>query len=314
MKHIGADHISFGEIGGAGEIVYRVIRFEAYTTDEDSNDKELILPFISPVTEPTAGEDYKLNGAELLYNLCNLYHEINAPHYPVDTAERIRFWCQQNVQPYNLKALLEAYKADSSFWSWEMLQKDAAFYVEEFVNDLCSLGMVMDFYNALNEAHTNRNAYFARNLYYEGKLKDSFPFFEKYANYADDDEYLKHIDTDYDYLITLLLGLFPEFKMSLQKDDESGRIGIYADIDSVFDLAWYTFERLVADDAPPMDTDYDSDILYSSASYICCLACGTYVKRKGPRQKYCDDPACQAARKRINAKDCYNRKKVKGEL
>ena len=28
MKRIGADHIGFNEIGGAGEIVYRVVRFK----------------------------------------------------------------------------------------------------------------------------------------------------------------------------------------------------------------------------------------------------------------------------------------------
>lgn len=311
MKHIGTDHIGFTEIGGAGEVVYRVIRFKTYNVDRTNNNKEIIMPVITPVSEPIEGVDYQLNGQELLFSLCNLYHIINDPHYPVPVSERIRFWCQQNVQPYNLKGLSESYKIDNSFLSWEMMQKDASFYVEEFVNDLCGIGMVMDFYNALYEAHFKRNPSFARNLYYEGNIKDSFPFFEKYVKFEDDEEYLRHIDEDFDYLETVLLGLFPEFKMTLQKDEKSGRIGIFADIDSIFDLCWYAFERLIASDAPPVDTDYDSDILYSSASYICCLACGTYVKRKGPRQKYCDNPACQAARKRINFKNFYNRQKAK---
>lgn len=117
-----------------------------------------------------------------------------------------------------------------------MLQKDATFYVDDFINDLCSLGMVMDFYTALHEAHANRNPYFAHNLYYKGKIKNRFPFFEKYASITDDDECLSKIDEDYDYLETMLLGVFSEFKMSLQKNKISGQIGIYADIDSVFDL------------------------------------------------------------------------------
>lgn len=314
MKHLEVNHIGFGEIGGAGEVVYRVIRFSSYIVDTDHTDKEVVMPFIAPLSEPVEGADYSLNGQELLYSLCNLYHEMNDPHYPVPISERIRFWCQKNVQPYNLKELSESYKVDNSFWSWDLMQKDASFYVDEFVHDLCSLGMVMDYYNALYEARYKRNPYFSRNLYYEGKMQDSFPFFEKYARFEDDEEYLAHIDEDYDYLEATLLGVFPEFKMSLQKDERTGQIGIYADIDSVFDIAWYAFERLVANDAPPLDTDEDADMLYSSASYICCLACGRYIKRKGPKQKYCDDPACQAARKRMNFKNHYDRKKARGEL
>ena len=99
--------------------------------------------------------------------------------------------------------------------------------------------------------------------------------------------------------------------MKLTKNRQTGKIGMYGDIDSVFDLAWYAFAREVATDAPPPDTDSDSILLYGTSSYICCLSCGRYVKRTGPRQRYCDDPDCQAVRKRMNSKDCYNRKKAK---
>lgn len=91
---------------------------------------------------------------------------------------------------------------------------------------------------------------------------------------------------------------FPEFKVSLQFEKRSDKIGMYADIDSVFDICWYTFSRLVADIAPPLDEDLDS--MYSNGSYICCLNCGKYVKRKGPRQKYCSERECQRVRNRAN--------------
>ena len=41
MKRIGADHIGFNEIGGAGEIVYRVVRFKNYCCDIDEQGKRL---------------------------------------------------------------------------------------------------------------------------------------------------------------------------------------------------------------------------------------------------------------------------------
>ena len=156
-----------------------------------------------------------------------------------------------------------------------------------------------------------KNTQPARALYFEGKLEDGLPFFESYRNIQDDGEYIQAVKKDYEELTDFLLGLFPEHRMKLTKNRNTGKIGMYGDIDSVFDLAWYAFAREVATDAPPPDTDPDSILLYGTSSYICCLSCGRYVKRTGPRQRYCDDPDCQAVRKRMNSKDCYNRKKVK---
>ena len=169
----------------------------------------------------------------------------------------------------------------------------------------------MDFYRALIAVTIGKNTQPARALYFEGKLEDGLPFFESYRNIQDDREYIQAVKKDYEELTDFLLGLFPEHRMKLTKNRNTGKTGMYGDIDSVFDLAWYEFAREVATDAPPPDTDPDSALLYGSSFYICCLSCGRYVKRTGPRQRYCDDPDCQAVRKRMNSKDCYNRKKEK---
>ena len=313
MKRIGADHIGFNEIGGAGEIVYRVVRFKNYCCDIDEQGKQIVQPLILPGMEPVEGFDYELNGAELLYSLVNLYHEINDPEFVAPISYRIASWCKANVQPYGLKmlsAMMEDYGKDS--WrEWPLLQREASFWVDAFTDDLCWLGATMDFYRALLAVTVDKNTQPARDLYFEGKLEDRLPVFESYRNIENDGEYIQAIKKDYGELTDYLLGLFPEHRMKLTKNRKTGKIGMYGDIDSVFDLAWYAFAREVATDAPPPDTDPDSLILYGSGSYICCLSCGKYVKRKGPRQRYCDDPSCQAVRKRINSKDCYNRKKMK---
>lgn len=67
---------------------------------------------------------------------------------------------------------------------------------------------------------------------------------------------------------------------------------------------------IIAKDAPPLDSDDDKP-LYSNDPYICCNACGRYVKRRCPRQQYCDNPDCQRLRKRRNQKDFYDRHKEK---
>ena len=313
MKRIGADHIGFNEIGGAGEIVYRVVRFKRYCADVDEQGKQIIQPVIFPGMEPVEGFDYNLNGTELLYSLVNLYHELNDPDSIVPVSYRICAWCRENVQPYAfgmLSSMMEDYGKDS--WrEWPLLQREASFWVDAFTHDLCYIGATMDFYRALIAATVEKDTQKARALYYEGKLEDGFPFFEKYRNILDDGEYIRAVQNDYDELTEYLIGMFPEHKMKLKKNRQTGKIGMYGDIDSVFDLAWYAFAREVATDAPPPDTDPDSALLYGSSSYICCLSCGRYVKRTGPRQRYCDDPDCQAVRKRMNSKDFYNREKRK---
>ena len=313
MKRIEADHIGFNEIGGAGEIVYRVVRFKNYCCDVDEQGKQIVQPVIFPGMEPVEGFDYELNGAELLYSLVNLYHEINDPEFVAPISYRIASWCKANVQPYAFKmlsAIMEDYGKDS--WrEWPLLQREASFWVDAFTHDLCNIGATMDFYQALIAAAKNKDPHKARALYFEGKLEDGLPFFERYRNLQDDAEYVHAILKDYDELTDKLICLFPEHRMQLTKDSKTGKIGMYADIDSVFDLAWYAFAREVATDAPPPDTDSDSMLLFGSSSYICCLSCGRYVKRTGPRQRYCDDPSCQAVRKRMNSKDFYNRRKIK---
>ena len=312
-KHIKVDHIGFTEIGGAGELVYRVVRFRGYLPDDDEHGDRTIYPFIAPGFPPVEGADYNMNGVEVLYSLVNLFHILNNPEIKqMKVDEMIATWCGQNVQPYAYKLLSEEIKtSDDVYLDCEFLRKDASFYVSEFVKDLCNLGMAVDFHNALLEARNHGITKFARELYYEGRLTDTLPFLEKYSQYEDDEEYLKHINEDYDSLINDVLELVPAFKMTVQRDEKTGETGMYADIDSVFDIAWLAFAKELSHVAPAPDTAADADLLYTSASYICCLACGQYVKRKGSKQRYCDNPDCQAVRNRLKSKEAYYRKKAK---
>ena len=310
MKRINAQQISFGEIGGAGEIVYRIPRFAGYLEDTDHQGNLVIKPVIMPAAEPTLDYDYKLTGQDLLYSLCNLYQMMNDPGVSMNNGDAICYWCSRNIQPYNLKSLIELMdNCDDWIWNYQMIRDEAAFYTKEFVRELCNLGQTMEYYMALREAFYGGNPQKARELHYEGRMCDGYPFFEQYRHIEHDAEYIQAIRDDYRGLAQTLISLFPEYKVSLQFEKKSDKIGMYADIDSVFDICWYTFSRLVADIAPPMDEDLDS--LYSNGSYICCLNCGRYVKRKGPRQKYCSDPECQAVRNRQKYQNFYKRNKQK---
>ncbi len=309
MKKLPVDFLSFTEIGGVGEMIYTAVRFPAYVAEYDEQRDHVMIPLFSGVVPPKAGNDYYLTGQDLLVSLCNLYHQINTPGSTVVISEAVREWCTNNILPYNNEAVCELVESDpkAHITMGHIIKSDASFYIDEFVKDLCSLGTAFELHFALNKALVCNDIRFARDLYYEGRVCDSFAFLEKYSQYESDEEYLKHIKADKTALMTQLIELFPDFRMRLKMNRRSKKIEYGADVSSVFDICWYTFARMVADIAPPADMSIDDE--YSQGSILSCMACGRYFLRKGSRQKYCKSWECQAARNRKNRKASYARHK-----
>ena len=77
------------------------------------------------------------------------------------------------------------------------------------------------------------------------------------------------------------------------------------DVNSVFDIAWYAFARLLITDVSEKDN-------YRIFKPKVCKYCGEIFSPNGPRQEYCDEednPECRLARKRKNRQDCDARKR-----
>lgn len=102
--------------------------------------------------------------------------------------------------------------------------------------------------------------------------------------------------------------MIPDFRMRLKFDNKTEKVMFGADIQSVFDICWYTFSRMVADVAPPLDEDLN--YFESQGSVLSCLACGKYFVRHSSRQLYCNNWECQAERNRKNRRMSYARKKA----
>ena len=105
-----------------------------------------------------------------------------------------------------------------------------------------------------------------------------------------------------------IIYMFPDFRLCLKLNGKTGKVEMGADIRNVFDIAWYTFARMVADIAPPQDTD--PNYMYPQGSILTCMACGVYFVRHSSRQRYCDNPNCQAERNNRKARAYYKRKKA----
>lgn len=103
-----------------------------------------------------------------------------------------------------------------------------------------------------------------------------------------------------------LLEMFPSFKMRIKALPESSNVTFATDVDSVFDIAWFAFARLLI-------TDVSEEKNYNIFKPKACQYCGKIFDPNGPRQEYCDSFECQAARKRKNRQDCDARKRQAAE-
>lgn len=311
LKQLPIEAFTLTEIGGVGEMIYRVARFPEYVYEYDPREMDdVIIPLFIYSDQPTAGTDFSITGQDLLVSLCNLYKKVNAPDYSANVTELIWSWCRSNIYPYQIGELC-ADVENGEFRNvalWDRLQHQYTFKVHQFVSDLCKLGVVFEYYDALQKVKYEHNASAGRELYYEGRFRDSLPFLERYRSKQEDADYLRSVNEDYDELIFHLTDLFPDFRLRLKQDQKTHKIELVADIDSVFDIAWYTFARLVATVAPPVDTDLRYE--YSQGSILTCMACGEYFVRHSSRQRYCDSLDCQAERNKRKARAYYQRKKA----
>lgn len=341
-----ADVLSFGEIGGVGEMTYRTVRFPRYELVYE-NGKSLLCPRYDSGTkliDPVA--DTLLTGQGLLVSLCNLYRAINNPDCEGNYIVMIADWCSEHTHPYEIDSLYDLVKSVGNDYDTfsPIIMKDGIFAVEDFMHDLEALYHTTCFHHAILQL-INENDSYARALYYEGRFSDGYSFFEKYKrpaitiqgreHYSDDlleemqldlkaaepesdvpdsdvpsseHPFLQNPLHDLEYLHATLISLFPEFRMKLRKDPKTKRIMFAADVYSVFDLAWYALSRSVAHDTP--DYDLNPDSMFSDGTPLACMHCGNFFFRKGPRQKYCSNGECQAARQRKNQRNKRERAKI----
>ena len=111
---------------------------------------------------------------------------------------------------------------------------------------------------------------------------------------------------DFDSLRERLIECIPDFRLRLKLDPKSEQVVFAADVSSVFDIAWYTFARLLTED-PSLEC-LGSDGKRHGGIMICCHHCGQFFYRKAKHQQYCDRPECQKARNAKNQRVFRKRK------
>lgn len=335
------------EIDGIGQLIYHPFRFASYDISYDGKNY-CAYPVCKKGQEPIFPNDDDLTGRRILVNLCNLAKVIDSFENKIPKEQLIVRWCMENMHPYSINfiysELIENF--DINAIDAEVVEHDGIFEIDRFMNDLGKLYNAVRFYVALEGIRFFKDDV-AYNLYEKGRYFESYSYFEKYKhavpetlydvvskpttskelleNMMRTNQYIEEHPLeqslkgsfdfnnnpydDYDELRKTLAGFIPKFNIQLKLNSTTGRYEFSADIDSVFDIAWYTLAKMISED-PALKNRINND-LRPEGIMICCRNCGKFIIRKSNRQEFCDSEECQKARNARKQKAYRERKASK---
>lgn len=327
------DILGLKELGGVGQLVYHPFRFRTYTYGFDGK-KQLVYPDCRPGNEPEFPPPKGLSGKELLISLCNLAKVIDSYDNKVPKEQLILKWCMENMHPYRIDFIYGelSHNFDINSVMADIIERDAIFEIEQFIKDLEDLYNAVRFYVTLKGLIYSDDD-IAYNLYQKGRYFESFNYFENYKHASPDisDDVYEEIESsskniidqmqrlnkymndhpaelppdgefdfnnnpydDYDRLRSQLVEFIPDFNMKLKFNAATGRFDFSADIDSVFDIAWYTLARMISED--PSLENRQRERNKPQGIIICCRHCGKFLIKHSNRQEFCESEECQRVR------------------
>lgn len=336
--HKTTDILGQKEVGGVCQLIYHPFRFVNYTYDRKD---ETIFPKCRPGSEPIFPTNASLTDRDLLISLCNLAKVIDRFENNIPKHQLIMRWCLENMHPYSIdfiySGLTENFDINSV--DADFIEQDGAFEVNRFMKDLGKLYNAVRFYVAL-EGILFAEDEITYNLYEEGLYFESYSYFEKYKHVEPEalDELIGEVNSpeellesimctrkyleeqppegdfdfnhnpydDYDELRHKLVEFIPDFNMKLKFNTATGRFEFSAEIDSVFDIAWYALAHMISED--PSLENRGNKKSRPEGIMICCRNCGKFIIRKSNRQEFCDSEECQKARNARKQKAYRDRK------
>lgn len=339
------DILGTKESGGVGQLIYHPFRFKEYEFEYNTLDRSCLKPICKSGMEPVFLEDDTLKGKGILTSLCNLAMEMNKFENDVTYTKQIQKWCLENMHPYGINSIYAALNEEFDINSFEaeMVEKAGMVDVEEFMTDLGKLYNAVMFYVALEGASVADDEA-AYDLSKEGKYFEGYSVFEHYKSEQVEvpDELLTGGDRREDLLVDMkrgneyvashlveqppegefatipyddyyalrnrLIECIPNFNIRLKTDPRTRKLEFSTDVNSVFDIAWYTFARMLSED--PLPENKGKQDSRPEGIMIRCRNCGKFIIRKSNRQEYCDSDVCQKVRNARKQKAFRERKAI----
>ena len=340
------NQLSKCEIGGIGKLTYHLYKFSEYDHDEDngvwysypySNNPDN-TEFINKAS--LKGRDILLSLINLASDIDNLENKTpyteqidtwcksNAHPYDIDELHQLYLSkeIRYNTHPTKVKQLLN-------------------FEYQEFMSDLGKLYTCFKFYFALKQ-DTLGNSEYAYNLYKEGKYFTQFPFFEslkkmkpkfkwkkgiteeqkqeynnldllsamqresEFIDVIQDEpipgQFYDYPSDDYKKMISYFIEAAPKFNLQFALVPNTEKLTLVANVNSVFDIAWYTLARIIIDDGSLNDLIQDGPnkaYKLEDSIFAYCKICGKPFIKRNNRQQYCGSEECNKIRLKYNTRN-----------
>ena len=154
-----------------------------------------------------------------------------------------------------------------------------------------------DSYIAVQLIESQKKLDFESIKYMAEKTEGSF----SYSKTPPQGEFEKEPYDDYEYLQNLLIECIPDFRLRLKLHPKTRRMEFCADVNSVFDIAWYTLARMLSEQPEPEQVGKVHD--RPEGIMVCCKNCGHFIIRTAKHQQYCNNKECQKVRNAQNQRE-----------
>lgn len=343
-----ADHtttiMGAGELGGIPELIYKPVRFKRYLWnkyDLHGTVKPIIVDSKSYDVR-IANEGVKFNdnevyrkysGKGIFCALYNLAKYLNDTRIEIgDPVKHIVEFCTEYIHPYFTDELYDTLSEDN-IYSNEMFERLAAFSVEQFMNDLSRFYNAASLYFALQDVKRH-DMKAASRLSKEGRFFEGLPFFEQYkraipeAEWGTDGESISTDDLisemqkseaypiakphgTYKEMLSKLADIMPPMNMRVRLDPNTNRMVFAAEVNSAFDIAWFTLSRMLTANGVKYHQGKSAEGIPKELAVVTCLNCGEAFPRRSNRQQFCTKEECRKAHNAQRQKKYRENKKLK---
>ena len=348
-----SDMIVMTDIGGIGTLIYHTFRFKDYEYDNAEDGTDTLAPIVYGGLEPDFDQDNSVSGAALVMELYNMAKRADSFDSDRPLELLMIDFCKSVAHPYDIDFLYEYlsdgkinYERDGKLISQRAMFPSARFKrdIENFyygarcyfalrkiadgedydIDELAEDGARFD---GLRWPSTYpkvdmpvKNGDFdpteeitadqliaemeQDRVEYERFLKEHKKDLYKYEREAIDDFYR---------LRDGLLDIIPDFHMRLKANPKNGNVTFATDVHSVFDIAWYTLARYMAD--VKLVDDGTKEIASPDGKVCVCKCCGrAFVRRADQNRKmYCGNPDCERKRSTMRTRRKREKDKIAAE-
>lgn len=348
-----SDMIAMTDIGGIGTLIYHTFRFKDYEYDNAEDGTDTLAPIVYGGFEPDFDQDNSVSGATLVMELYNMAKRADSFDADRPLELLMIDFCKSVAHPYDIDFLYEYlsdgqvnYERDG-----KLISQRAMFPSARFKRDIENFYYGARYYFALRKIADGED-YDIDELAEDGARFDGLRWPSTYPKIdmpvkdedfdpteeitadqliaemeqgrAEYERFLKERKKDlYKYerdaiddfykLRDGLLDIIPDFHMRLKTNPKTGNVAFAADVHSIFDIAWYTLARYMAD--VQLVDEGTNEIANPDGKVCVCKCCGrAFVRRSDQNRKmYCGDPDCERKRSTMRTRRKREKDKIAAE-